>query len=279
MSAEYCHELVRQGDKDRYLSALLAPDAKRPQLLALYAFNIELARIRETVSEAALGEIRLQWWADAVEALYAGAVQGHPVIEALAPVVAEAGLPRHALVNMIEARRFDLYDDPMPSLQQLEGYLGETSSMLIQLAAMILDKNQAQRLSDVSGLAGVAMGITGLLRALPLQRRRGQCFVPAEMLARHGLTPAHLLSGRDPEAIARVLAELRGHAEKRLNEARALAGTLGAEVFPAYLPASLTELYLGRLAGLQAGALTEIADIAQWRRQWALYRKSKTQTL
>lgn len=279
MSADYCHELVRQGDKDRYLSTLLAPDAKRPQLLALYAFNIEIARIRETVSEATLGEIRLKWWADAIEAAYAGERQGHPVIEALAPVIAEAGLPKPALLNMIEARQFDLYDDPMPDLGQLEGYLGETSSMLIQLAALILDRAKAQSLGDISGLAGVAMGITGLMRSLPLQRRRGQCYVPADLLAKHGLTPAHLLSGREPATIANVLAELRAHAAKRFDEARALAGALDGQVVPAYLPASLTDLYLGRLAKLGAGALTEVADIAQWRRQWTLYRKARAQTL
>lgn len=279
MSADYCHDLVRQGDKDRYLAALLAPDRKRPQLLALYAFNIEIARIRETVSEATLGEIRLTWWADAIEGLYAGQGQGHPVIEALAPVIAEAGLPKGALLNMIEARRFDLYDDPMPSLQQLEGYLGETSAMLIQLAVMILDKAKAQSLGDVSGLAGVAMGITGLLRALPLQRKRGQCYVPVELLARHGLTPSHLLSGRESEALGKVLADLRAHAAQRLSEARALAAELSADVMPAYLPASLTELYLARLASLGPGALTEIAEIAQWRRQWTLYRKARSQTL
>ncbi len=279
MSADYCHELVRQGDKDRYLSTLLAPDAKRPQLLALYAFNIEIARIRETVSEATLGEIRLRWWADTIEAAYAGERQGHPVIEALAPVITEAGLPKQALLNMIEARQFDLYDDPMPSLGQLEGYLGETSAMLIQLAAMILDRTRAQSLGDISGLAGVALGITGLMRSLPLQRKRGQCYVPTDLLAKHGLTPAHLLSGREPETITKVLADLRTHAAKRLEEARALTGMLTPQVFPAYLPASLTDLYLGRLARLGAEALTEVADIAQWRRQWALYRKARSQTL
>ena len=66
MSADYCHDLVRAGDKDRYLASLFAPDELRPYLLALYAFNIEIARVRETVSEAALGEIRLQWWRDAI---------------------------------------------------------------------------------------------------------------------------------------------------------------------------------------------------------------------
>lgn len=279
MSAGYCEDLVSAGDKDRYLSSLFAPDELRPHLLALYAFNIEIARIRETVSEAALGEIRLQWWRDAIAGIYSGDHPGHPVAEALAPAVAQADLPKQALLNMIEARQFDLYDDAMPSLAQLEGYLGETSSMLIQLAAMILDRPRAQSLADISGLAGVAMGIAGLLRSLPMHRARGQCFVPTDLLARHGLTPAHLLAGREPDKLALVLADLRVHAEKRLNEARTLAATVSPEAFPAFLPASLTSLYLKRLAKLGSRSLTEIADVAQWRRQWALYRHAKSKTL
>jgi len=279
MSTDYCHDLVRAGDKDRYLTSLFTPDRLRPHLLALYAFNIEIARIRETVSEAALGEIRLHWWRDAIEGIYAGNSQGHPVIEALAPSIELAQLPKQALLNMVEARRFDLYDDPMPSLQQLEGYLGETASMLIQLAVMILDRPQAERLAEVSGLAGVAMGIAGFLRSLPLHRARGQCFVPADLLARHGLTPAHLLAAREPDALKDVLAELRQHAVKRLDEASAMTASISPEAFPAYLPTSLTRLYLARLASLGPKALTEIADVAQWRRQWALYSHAKTQTL
>lgn len=279
MSAEYCHDLVRAGDKDRYLSSLFAPDPLRPHLLALYAFNIEIARIRETVSEAALGEIRLHWWRDAIDGLYSGNRQGHPVIEALAPAIEQGEWPKHAFINLIEARQFDLYDDPMPTLGQLEGYLGETSAMIIQLAAMILDKPKAQRFAEVSGLAGVAMGMTGLLRSLPLHRSRGQCFVPVELLAKHGLLPVHLLAGREPEALAKVLMELRLHAAARLGEARALAKSLSTEAFPAYLPASLTNLYLGRLAKLGARSLSEVADVAQWRRQWTLYTSAKSRTL
>lgn len=279
MSADYCHDLVRAGDKDRYLSSLFAADDQRPRLLALYAFNIEIARIRETVSEAMLGEIKLKWWHDAIDGVYAGKSEGHPVIEALAPAIEAADLPKQAFVNMIEARQFDLYDDPMPSLGALEGYLGETSSMLIQLAAMILSRNAAQALADVSGLAGVAMGLTGLLRSLPLTRARGQCFIPKDMLERHGLSPAHVLAARSPEAVEKVLAELRAHALQRLTEAQAKTLAITPEVFPAYLPASLTSLYLGRLAKLGARSLTEIADVAQWRRQWALYRNARSQTL
>lgn len=279
MSADYCHDLVRAGDRDRYLSALFAPDSLRPHLLALYALNVELARIRETVSEATLGEIRLHWWRDAIEGVYSGGKQGHPVIEALAPAIEQARLPRQALLNMIEARRFDLYDDPMPTLQQLEGYLGETSSMLIQLAAMILAPSAAERLADVSGLAGVAMGITGLLRSLPLHRSRGQCFMPVEMLDRQDLTPSHLLAAREPDRLAKVLDDLRRHAATRLGEAQGLARSIPQAAFAAYLPASLTAAYLARLAKLGPGALSEIAEVPQWRRQWLLYRHAKSQTL
>jgi phytoene synthase len=279
MSAEYCYELVRAGDKDRYLASLFAPDERRSGLLALYAFNIEIARIRETVSEVMLGEIRLKWWHDAIEGLYAGARVGHPVIEALAPLISEADLPKQALLNMIAARQFDLYDDPMPSLTALEGYLGETSSMLIQLAVMILARGQAPPLADASGLAGVAMGITGLLRSLPLARARGQCYIPNEMLERHGLSPAHLLAARNPEAIEVALAELRAHAARRLAEARAKVKAITPEVYPAYLPASLTSLYLARLAKLGVRSLTEIAEVPQWRRQWTLYRNARSRML
>jgi phytoene synthase len=279
MNADHCHDLVRLGDRDRYLASLFAPDHLRPQLLALYAFNVEIARIRETVSDAMLGEIKLKWWHDAIEGLYAGAPTDHPVIEALKPAVNEAELPKQAFINMIAARQFDLYDDAMPSLGALEGYLGETSSMLIQLAAMILSRNDVQALADVSGLAGVAMGITGLLRSLPIARSRGQCFIPKEMLERHDLSPAHLLSARNPEALEIVLAELRDHAAKRLVEAKAKAPTIRPEAFPAYLPASLTTLYLARLEKLGASGLTEIAEVPQWRRQWRLYRNARAQTL
>jgi 15-cis-phytoene synthase len=279
MSLDYCHDLVRSADKDRYLSSLFAPDEKRPQLLALYAFNIEIARIRETVSEAMLGEIRLKWWHDAIDGLFAAKSDGHPVVEALIPPVREAQLPKQAFINMIEARRFDLYDDPMPDLDALEGYLGETSSMLIQLAAMVLDRSRAERLADVSGLAGVALGMAGLLRSVPLHRARGQCFIPKDMLDRHGLTPAHFLAGRDPDALETVLAELRRHAAKRLDEARAGAQAITPETFPAYLPASLTGLYLARLEKLGPKSLNEVAEVAQWRRQWVLYRNARSRTL
>jgi len=268
----YCFELVRQADKDRFLAALFAPEALQPPLMALYAFSIEIARIRDMVSEPKLGEIRLVWWRDTIASLYAGTSGGHPVAQALAPAIKEAALPQQTFLALIEARQFDLYDDPMPTMGDLEGYLGETSSVIIQLAAMILAGRDAAPLAEAAGLAGVAYGLTGLLRSLPIHRARGQCYVPKDLLAKHGMTPAGWLAARDGQRSAMVVSDLCDHAAKRLAEARIAAarGGLGATL-PAYLPASLAELYLARLRKLGSAALTTEAEVSQLRRQVTLY--------
>ena len=240
MSA-HCEELVRKGDKDRYLSCLFAPEATRPHLFALYAFNIEIARIRDTVSEPQIGLVRQQWWLDTIDGIYASRTPDHPVAQALAQAVTKGDLPKHALHNLIIAREFDLYDDPMPTLSDLEGYLGETSSSLVQMASLILGQGAA----EAAGLAGVAFGLAGVLR---LQNPR---YLPYDTVQRHG----------EKETIN----QLCTHARKRLAEARALIANIPAPATPAFLPASLTELYLSRI---ERGNNFEVS---QFRRQITLW--------
>ena len=272
---EHCHSIVRRHDKDRYLASLFAPDAKRPQLWALYAFNFEIARIRELVSGPAAGEVRLQWWFDVIDGLYAGSGLDHPVVTPLAQAIEDGSLPKTAFLNMLEARRFDLYDDPIPSLAHLEGYLGETSSSLIQLASLILAGPAAAAAASAAGYAGVAYGITGLLRALPLHRARGQCYVPKEQLEGEGLTRADILAGDRQEGTLRVLRNLISIAGQRLAAARGLRGEIPPEALPAFLPASVVDAYLERLSRLGLDAMTSVADVPQWRRQLRLWRMAR----
>jgi phytoene synthase len=273
-AAQHCDALVRSADKDRWLTALFVPEERRPLIHALYAFNAELARIRDQVSQPMLGEIRLQWWEDAVNGIYGGATPEHPVLQVLARAIAVGDLPLHAFRNMIEARKTDLYDDPMPSMSDLEGYLGETAAALIQLAALVLAGEEALRTPTVSGYAGVAMGVVGLMRSLPQARARGQCYIPRDLLARRGLTAADVLAGRDNTAMAVVLAEFRHVAENRLAEARAAQAELPLAALPAFLPASLTDTYLGKLRRIGAAVLTRGADVPQWLKQLRLLRAS-----
>jgi len=206
MSADAIMEIVRAGDRDRYLSTLFAPDDKRDCLLALYAFAVEVARIPSLVSEPQIGLIRLQWWHEAIET----PATGHPVAEALAALKLPAA-PLHALVTAHEA---ELYREPFPSVTAIETYLGETDSAVIQLAALILVGEDARHCAEAAGLGGVAFGLARLL---------------------HDPKRVTLL----PEGF-----DARAHAAKRLAEARAAAGNIPAAAFPAFLPISLTDLYL-----------------------------------
>ncbi|WP_141049140.1 phytoene/squalene synthase family protein, partial [Brucella melitensis] len=184
----HCLALLREADRDRYLSVLYAPQEKRGALAALYAFNAEIARIRDLVHEPLSGEVRLQWWRDLINGEARGSAEAHPVAAALIETIEKYELPRIAFDNYCEARVFDLYDDPMPSRNDLEGYCGETASALIQLAGFILDRDAAQAHAETAGHAGVAQAVAGLLRLLPIHRRRGQVYVPADMLKAIGVT-------------------------------------------------------------------------------------------
>jgi 15-cis-phytoene synthase len=239
--SDHCQELVAKADKDRFLSCLFAPADARPHLFALYAFNVEIARIRETVSEPQVGLVRQQWWVDTIDEIYAGRTPDHPVAQALVAAIAKGDLPKHALHNLILTREFDLFDDPMPSLADLEGYLGETSSSLIQMAALILGKGAP----EAAGLAGVAFGLAGVLR---LQKTR---YLPREMVQNLG----------ERQTITRLCA----HARKRLKEARALRRSIPDSAMPAFLPVSLTKLYLSRIE--RGGTL----EVTQFRRQLTLW--------
>jgi len=274
-SAErYCFDLVREADKDRFLSALFVPDDRRRGVMALYAFNVEIARIRDMISDPMLGEIRLQWWADSIEAAFAGDFPEHPVFDELKPLISERVLHKSGLANLIEARRFDLYDDPMPTLNDLEGYLGETSSALMQMAGLAIAGRQAESAAEASGLAGVAFGIAGLLRSVPLHRSRGQCYLPEDVLAHHEVGVAHVLSGRWGEGMRDVFRELAEHARKRLEEARALVGSIPAEAMPAFLPATLAPLGLDAVAKVDNPLKDGVAP-SQLRRQWLLWRAAR----
>ncbi len=275
---QYCFDLVRTADKDRYLASLFAPENKRSDLLALYAFNTEITRIRDAVSEPHLGEIRLQWWLDTLDGIYEGETQEHPTAIALARVIKAADLPKHALKNLANAHVFDFYSDPMPSFIDLEGYLGETSSALIQMASLVLAGDDGLENAEASGFAGVAYGLALLLQSLPLHQRRRQCFLPLDMLTARDLAPDTLSDLDHEAALGLVISELRLKASERLQQARQAAWTIKLAAQPAFLNVALTETYLDAVARAGVSALHVTPKVAQWRKQWILWKAARTDT-
>jgi phytoene synthase len=208
-----CASMVRERDPDRYFSALFAPAERRPFLLALYAFNRELAHVGESVREPMLGEIRLAWWRETLDGARANAPRPHHVARALAATLAAVDLPAELFDAMIDARQFDLLDGSFADTAKRDAYVDATSANLMRLAARILGSED--RHDDLAREAGAAYGLAGLLRNRAIGR--GRPFL-----------------GDDDTAAADARAHLR-LARRMKKPKRALA---------AFLPATLAPLYL-----------------------------------
>ncbi len=265
----YCAELVRAADRDRFIAALFAPAEQRGALYALYAFNSEVARVREVAREALPGEIRLQWWSEVIAGERSEEAGANPVAAAVLAAIARHRLSSAKLVDLIEARRFDLYDDPMPGLVDLEAYAEKTSSALFSLVAQILAGVDA---GAVATPAGIAFAIAGLIRAFPLHAARGQLYLPTELLDRHQVRPHDIFAGRSTPGLAAALAELRVLGRRHLDAAHERIRTLPREAIPALLPVALVRPALDRLERSTPFAPGEISP---WRRQWLIWRAAR----
>jgi phytoene synthase len=270
----HCEALVRAADKDRFVATLFAPPEHRGPLHALYAFNLELARVREAVREPLAGEIRLQWWRDVLGGTGRGEVAANPVAAALLATIERFKLPRDKLDALVEARRFDVYDEPMASFTELERYGDGVSAGLITLAALVLNGGRSVDIDALAHHAGLAYAITGLLKALPVHAARGQLYVPLDVLARHGAARTDIASGRTTPQLRTALAELRRAARSHLNQAGQLLAAAPLSVMPALLPLAPVGPTLSRLERSDHDPFVPV-EIAPWRRQLLIWRAAR----
>ncbi len=271
----HCEQLVRAGDKDRFLAALFVPEKYRRALFVLYAFNLEVARVREVAREPMPGEVRLQWWAEVLSGTGRGEVAANPVAAALREVVVRYRLPPQALAELIDARRFDLYDEPMASHAALELYAAKTSSAVITLAARILSDGRDPGIGALAQHAGIAYAIAGLLRALPIHAARRQLYVPIEVLQRHHALSEDVFAANATIELRAALAEMRLRARQHLAAAHDLLGALPAAIAPALLPVALVRPLLARMERRSYRPFRP-SELAQWRRQWILWRAARS---
>jgi phytoene synthase len=266
----HCEETVRVTDKDRYLATLFAPADKRGPLCALYAFNAEIAAVRDRVREPMAGEIRLQWWRDVVGGERAGEAAVNPIAAALLEVIGRFGLPAQRLLDLIEAHAFDLYDDPMTTFDVLEGYTRRTAGTVFDLAAVICGA-PAEYASE---RAGIAWGITALLRAFALHASRRQLFVPLQAFEGHADLEAVFAGQTSPDLLG-ALGVLRGRAREQLEAFEALLTRVPAAAMPAFLPVALVPGYLAAMERPDYDPFRTAVDVPQWRRQWTLWRAAR----
>jgi len=280
-AASFCAELVRSHDFDRYASTLFVAPEPRRALLALYACNVEIVRVRDQVTQPLPGEIRLQWWTDLLAGTAHGAAEGNPVAAELLRAIAVHQLPTEPLERLIEAHQFDLYNDPMPDLAAMQDYLDGTVGGLLGLAGIILSKAswpgssrpstpstppgfqdvdaRDERGHDGAGAgpaglahlahhAGVGIGIARLIAAMPRDSSRRQLFLPLQVFEDAGGGLEETFAGNPTPALRAALASLIAEARDHLDQAGTLLAEAPATVRPAFLALALARRDLDRMA-------------------------------
>lgn len=249
-----CGAQLRAKDRDLWLAALYAPAPLRKHIHAIYAFTLEATEIAPKVSQPMLGEMRLRWWIDAILDASEGA-GAHPTADALLDTIEVRGLDRDEFADLLEARRADLYDDPMESIEALLEYCRRVAARPLWWSARCLGGENSGAARSALELAGVAMGLVDVARSLSAGGARQ--FAPLDRPA------------RDEAGFGALARELAALAQDRYARARELAGKLDEPARIALLPAARVPLYVERL---RAG---DASEPAPWRRQWRLWRAAR----
>jgi phytoene synthase len=223
--------LVRRHDPDRFLTALFAPPEKRDALLTLYAFNHELARAREVVSEPPLALIRLQWWREVVE----GARRRHEVAEPLRAAIETGDLDPGTLLAMIDAREAEA-EPAFETAQDWRAYLFGSAGGVMVAAGRLLGVPEPERLRPI----GAGCGIAGVLRSVAAHARQGRCLLPADTLSEHAMMPEQVIAA--PASVQAVAIQLASQGLALLHPIR-----LPRRAIAASLPAVLARRDLRRV--------------------------------
>ena len=269
---------LRVYDPDRYLTARLTPKASRSALTTLYAFNVELSRICDMVSEPALGEIRLQWWRDAIARADGSSETGAPLADALMQMIAKLGLPKPLLLGMIDARSADLDGGGFADLQALKAYLYKTDGALFALSATVLG-HSGGGLAKTANAAGVAYGLSRLLRVLPHDAAAGRIMLPLTTLQSHNVLPEQILAGTEGKGLRDLISNLAEEAQVSLDEARQCLAAEPKGVRGIFAPLALVQPYLHAIARPNRQQLHDVADINPLMRFFLLWRAARTRRL
>ncbi|MCB1652113.1 MAG: squalene/phytoene synthase family protein [Alphaproteobacteria bacterium] len=179
----YCAQLVKTHDPDRFLLSMLYPRAVRPALWALFAFNHEIAKTREVVSETRLGLMRLQWWKDEIGKLYDGTPPpDHEVLAPLSDAITRYNLPFESFERLMCAREFDLEDRRPSNIEGLLNYADFTTSPLMAMALRITQEAEEP---EILRRVSVNYALAGIVRSVPFMAAHRRCLLPEDLMVKH----------------------------------------------------------------------------------------------
>lgn len=267
----YCADEVRKGDPQRFHSALFARGSERASLMALYAFNLELIRAVTITREVMLGAIRLQWWREVMEELFAGHGREHPVVHALRDTIWHKELPRAPFDAMIDARMSELDDAGFATRDEFAHYGQEAEGSLFALAARTLSPERAGDFDAGASLAGEAYAGVATLRSVAAQASRKRVLIPQDILREAGTDTSAVLAARSGDATRGAVARVVADAGLALDRAcRAIATQHVGKALPAFLPLAPIRGELRRAEGADDFFVLARRDTPLFVQQWRL---------
>ena len=242
----YSANQVKKYDYDRFLITLFAQADLREDLFALYAFNHEVAKIREAVSEPMLGEIRLQWWREAIEGIIEQKPRNHEVVLPLNDTFHKHELSSEIFIKVIDARSADIYGENPKTIEDFEEYLGATSGNLMKIAAHICGERDEEVLSLAYDL-GLVWGLIGTMRAIRYHISLGKLSLPQDLMDEFGVTKRDIMGMESGENIKNLIQALSVSAQNHLDQIKADKKLLSKHVKPIFLLSSLSRSYLAMI--------------------------------
>jgi phytoene synthase len=270
--AVHCEALARQYARDEWLAALFAPEAARPGLHALSAFEHELRQIRERARDPHAAALRLAWWREVVLGERDEEAAGSPVAAAIIEAAKTYALPKAGLEALTDAALAAAAGEDIADMPAFRAYAANGAGARIRLAARIAALGREIETGSAEEPAGLALTIVRTLLDLPRADATATVLIPGDLLAKRQAQAEDIRARRATSGVVAALNELREMAEAARTEAeRRLAGASPA-VLPAFAPLGPLKLDLARLARRADQPFDPLSDVAPWRRQWAIWR-------
>jgi phytoene synthase len=215
-----CLEMVRQHDPDRFLISLMCDSRSRPALWPLFAFNYEIAKTAEVVSEEITARIRFQWWRDALAEIYDGKEpRRHEVVTPLARTIKNYALPQETLLAMIDAREAAYGKDAFATLDDMKAQARAVNEPILRAALSITGERETQETLEA---VSILYGLIGMVRAVPFGMADNRLMLPADIMARHEASRTKVMDFRQTSILPPVIRDVVEIAPTALPRSRLL---------------------------------------------------------
>ncbi|KAL0961155.1 hypothetical protein HGRIS_006127 [Hohenbuehelia grisea] len=280
-SIAYCRDLIRKHDYESFLISQFWPKGPLQEgFLALTAFSVELASVQESVSNVVIGQMRMQFWRDALKNIDNDSPPRHPIALALFDTCKTFRIQSYHLKRIIDARDAELNNPSFLTTESLTEHAESTSSTMLY-ALLSLLPHQPALAADFSHAAshlGVARTISTLIRALPFHASKGRMVIPAEITSKHGVIDENVFRyGGDAQGIRDAVYEFAVVANDHLITARSVfeknhGGKVPRDAMPVFLIGAPVSVFLSGLEKAEFDAFAGRLQTRDWKLAWKVWR-------